>query len=389
MYKICFVSTVPATMRGFVLPFVKYLHAVDERLFDISLICSPIEGFPEMVPEYVHYFPIEMRRGIDSRFMHVISQMKQIFKKEKFDLVQYTTPNASFYASMAAKCLNIPVRLYCQWGLAFEANSGIKRKLFMWLERTTCRNSTWVEPDSVGNLLYCRSLGFYDEKKSSVVLHGSAKGVDLSVFDIIQKESFRREARRKYKISENAFVFGYVGSITGDKGINELLDAFKSIIVDHPEAILMMVGDTEKESSLNSDLLRWAKGCNSIVFTGHSDGVQKEMAAMDCYVTPSYREGFGTTVIEAGAMGLPVISSDIPGPTDAITDGVNGLLVEKKNVEQLSEAMIKMINTPALCEKFGAEGLKLVKEKYNQQKVFDAIIEDRKRLLRLTENQND
>ena len=86
---------------------------------------------------------------------------------------------------------------------------------------------------------------------------------------------------------------------------------------------------------------------------------------------------------------MPVISSDIPGPTDAITDGVNGLLVEKKNVEQLSEAMIKMINTPALCEKFGAEGLKLVKEKYNQQKVFDAIIEDRKRLLRLTENQND
>ena len=382
MYKICFVSTVPATMRGFVLPFIKYLHAVDESLFDISLICSPIEGFPDMVPDYVHYYPVEMRRGIDYRFLHVISQLKTIFEKEKFDLVQYTTPNASFYASIAAKRISVPVRLYCQWGLAFEGNSGIKRKLFMRLEKITCRNSTWIEPDSVGNLLYCRSLGFYDDKKSSVVLYGSAKGVDLSVFDVNQKERFRQEAREKYKIRGSAFVFGFVGSITGDKGINELLAAFQSIIVDYPESKLILVGDTEKENSLNNELLEWAKTCESIIFTGHSREVPKAMAAMDCYVTPSYREGFGTTVIEAGAMELPVISTDIPGPTDVIVDGVNGLLVEKKSVKQLVEAMKTMLDDTLLCKKFGSEALKLVREKYDQKKVFDAIIEDRKKLIK-------
>lgn len=388
MFKVCFISTVPATMKGLILPFVNYVLEKNKGNVDITLICSPDDDFAESLPSSIHFYPVKMKRGVDIHLLSVIRQFKRIFKTEKFDLIQYSTPNASFYSSIAAKSEKIPVRLYCQWGLAFEGYSGLKNKIFKWLEKTTCKNSTWIEPDSNGNLARCRTLGFYDENKSSVVLFGSAKGVNLSVFDFSKKCEYRKEIRDKYRIADQAFVFGFAGSITGDKGINELLCAFRMLLKDYPNTMLMLVGDTEKEASLNTELFEWAKECCSIIFVGLSHAVQKEMAAMDCYVIPSYREGFGTTVIEAGAMGLPVISTDIPGPTDAIKDGINGLLVEKKNIEQLADAMIKMVNDPSLCEKFGAEGLKLVREKYDQQKVFDAIIEDRKRLLKSAENNN-
>ena len=379
MYKICFITTIPATMKGIILPVANYLYDTGE--FDISLICSPTDDFAELVPPYINFIPVEMKRGASLDGGKVIAQLVKFFKREKFDLIQYSTPNASVYASIAGRIAKIPTRLYCQWGLAFEGFEGYKRKIFMLLEKTVCRNSTWIEPDSRGNLDYCRKLGFYDNNKSSVVHYGSAKGVDLDTFDYRHKNEFRVEDREKYKIPKNAFVFGFVGSLTGDKGINELISAFKTITDKFSDAYLLLVGDTEKEYSLNSELMEWAHKNDRVVFTGLSKTVPKEMAAMDCYVSASYREGFGTTVIEAGAMGLPVITSDIPGPTDIIEDGINGSVVAKKSVEELAKAMENMYEERELCKKLGDKALELVRERYDQNRVFQAIYEDRIRLL--------
>ncbi|MBR1762684.1 MAG: glycosyltransferase family 4 protein [Eubacterium sp.] len=379
MYKICFISTIPATIKGFILPTAKYLYETGE--FEISVICSSADDVADTFPSYIHFVPVEMKRGASLDGGKVIARLVKIFIKEKFDLIQYSTPNASFYASIAGKIAKVPVRLYCQWGLAFEGFEGLKRKLFMLLEKRTCKNSTWIEPDSRGNLEYCRNLGFYNEEKSSVVLYGSAKGVDLETFDYTHQKEYREEDRLKYFIPEDAFVYGFVGALTGDKGINELISAFKTVSEKHLDAYLLFVGVTEKEYSLDKELFVWAQNNNNVIFAGHSTTVPKEMAAMDCYVTASYREGFGTTVIEASAMGLPVITSDIPGPTDIIKDGVNGLVVTKKSVEELAAAMEKMYEDRELCMRLGDKGLDLVRERYDQKMVIQAIYEDRIRLL--------
>lgn len=379
MKKICYITTTTATMKGLIIPAINYLH--EKGGFNIYLICCPDSEFSDIVPSYAHYIPIKMQRGISIDGIKVILSLIKILKRERFDLIQYSTPNASLYASIAGFITNVPNRLYCQWGLVFEGFSGIKRNIFKGIERLVCRLSTWVEPDSRGNLIYCRELGFYGENKSSVLLYGSAKGVDLKVFDIAHKNMNRIIKREKYMIPNEAFVFGFVGSLTGDKGTNELISAFRDLSAQYSDVWLLLVGDTEKEYSLNAELLQWAKDCKRIVFTGLSKTVPQEMATMDCYVTPSYREGFGTTVIEAGAMGLPVITSNIPGPTDAIKDGENGLVVEKKNTEQLAKAMITLYKDRDLCRKMGVKGLELVKERYDQKIVFQAMYEDRLRLL--------
>lgn len=378
MKKICFIATVPGTFRGFVLDLVEYLHK--ETDYDISLMCSPIEDFDRLVPNYVHFIPMKMERGVNLSGFRTVIEMVKVFRHRKFDLVQYSTPNASFYAAIASKIARVPVRLYCQWGLVFEGFSGIKRKLFMLTEKVVCSLSTWIEPDSFGNLNYCRDLGLYDDKKSSVVLYGSAKGVSLAKFDISQKECYREEIRSLHHIPENSFVFGFVGSLTRDKGINELIEAFRSIMECNYNVFLFLIGPYEKIDSINEELLTWAQK-NDRVLIEPTKYPEKYYSAMDCYITASYREGFGTTVIEAGAMGLPIITSDIPGPTDVIKNGINGIVIPKKNPEALLNAMKEMYTNKMLCKQYGEENHKIVVDKYEQKKVFSAILKDRERLL--------
>lgn len=378
--KICFITTIHNTLQGFVLGFAEYLHQKTD--WDITFICNYDEQFALSLPDYIHFIPVRMERGISASGISAMREMYQIFRREKFDLIQYSTPNASCYAAIAGWLAKVPCRLYCQWGLAFEGFSGMKRRIFKSIEKMVCVLSTWIEPDSFGNLKYCRDLGFYSENKSSVILSGSACGVSLDKFDYKKKEQYRVEIREKYGISNDTFVFGFVGSITGDKGINELIAASREILETEQDVCVTLIGVKDKEESLDKDLLRWAESEKRFIFCGRSFYVEKNMSAMDCYVTASYREGFGMTVIEAGAMGLPVITSNIPGPTDAIIDGYNGLIVEKKNVEALTAAMRWICKNPYEARRIGMNGLENVRAKYDRKMVFEAMLEDRKRLMR-------
>lgn len=379
MKKICFVTTIPGTLRSFVLELSKYLHANGD--FDITFICDEDETFAASLPEYIHFIPVPMKRGISLGAVKAMLRLRKIFKREKFDLVQYSTPNASLYASIAAKAAKIPVRLYCQWGLVYVGFEGWKRKLFKLEEKLVCKLSTFIEPDSYGNLKFCRSEGLYPEEKSSVVHHGSASGVSLEKYEIEKSERFRSEIRKKWNVPENAYVYGFVGRINRDKGINELLTAAKELTATQEDSCFMLIGAEEKTETLHAELLAWAKHEPRVIFCGTTNEVPKFMAAMDCYVMPSYREGFGLTVVEAGAMGLPVICTDIPGPTDAIHDGENGLIVEKKDANALARAMQTLYDDRALGKKLGENGRKNVEENYDQQTLFRYILEDRNRLL--------
>lgn len=379
MKKICFVTTISGTLRSFVVGTAEYLH--QQAGYDITFICDNDAEFAASLPSYFHYIPVSMKRGISVGGIGAMLKMTSIFRREKFDMVQYSTPNASFYAALAAKLAGVPVRLYCQWGMAYVGFHGIKRTIFKAIEKSVCGLSTWIEPDSFGNLKFSHSERLYPESKGSVIWNGSASGVSLEKFDISQKSFWRAEIRKKYNIPADSIVFGFVGRITRDKGINELLAAFRKILAEIPNAYLLIIGNPELTSTVDMSLYRWAQENLNAIFCGSTNVVEQYLSAMDAYILPSYREGFGMVVVEAEAMGVPVIVTDIPGPTDAMIPNKTGLLVKKADVDSLVAAMKDLAQSLEKRQRFSIAAQKFAAENFEQQQLFRAILQDRKRLL--------
>ena len=379
MKKICFISTIPSTLRTFVLKTAIYLH--ENTDWDISFICSEDEEFASELPEFIHYFPVPMERGISISGIKSMMQMKKIFVKEKFDLMQYSTPNASLYAALAGKLAGIPVRLYCQWGMVYVGFEGIKRQVFKAIEKIVCKLSTWIEPDSVSNLNFAHEENLYPQTKGSVIWNGSACGINLEKFDISQKIKYRKDIREKYNFPEDSFVYGFVGRITKDKGINELLAAFKQIYESNSNVYLMMVGTTEKDDTVDESLFLWSKKCEHVIYTGFTDIVEQYLSAMDTYILPSYREGFGMGVVEAEAMGVPVIVTSIPGPVDAMKENETGIVVKKGSIKELLRAMKKLYEDKHIRKEYSSNAYDFAINNFEQKKLFGKILLDRKRLL--------
>lgn len=384
MKKICFITTIPMTLKAFVLETAKYMH--DKGNYDVSFICDTDEEFAASLPEYIHYYPIPMKRGISISGFKAVWEMVKIFKKQHFNIVQYSTPNASCYASIAAWIARIPVRLYCQWGIAYVGFEGTKRKVFKAIEKTVCMLSTWIEPDSYGNLSFCHKEGLYPEKKGSVVWNGSASGVNLKKFDVSKKSEWRLEIREKYRITDDATVFIFIGRVTRDKGINELFTAMQKIVAEYSDAYLLMVGPNENAESVDQELYGWSVNNDRVIYCGFTSEVEKYLAASDVYVLPSYREGFGSAVIEAEAMQLPVIVTNIPGPTEAMKENVTGLVVEKGNSAALYKAMQQYYKSIDMRTKNGDNALYLVQTKFEQEELMRRIMQDRTRLLEEVEH---
>lgn len=380
MKKICFITTVSITLKSFVVDLAKYLHNTKE--FEIWFVCDYDEDFKNSLPEYIHYYPISMKRGVSFDGLRAIKQLKELFKKEKFDLVQYSTPNASLYTSIAAKQAKVPVRLYCQWGILYVGFTGIKRKIFKAIEKIVCRNSTHIEPDNKLNLEFSHNEGLYQENKGYVIWNGSSCGVNLKKFDISKKELWKQEIRNQYSIDKDDIVFVFVGRITKDKGINELFAATKKLTEKYNSIKLMVVGNPEATDTVDTELYNWAKESKDIIFTGFTNEVEKFLGAADVFVLPSYREGLPSSMLQAEAMGLPIIATDIPGIRVAMIDGEMGYLVEKENENALFDSMLKMCNVD-MMEEYGVNSLYFAKERYNQDELFKRIYNDRKELLGL------
>ena len=375
MKKICFITTVSLTLDMFVVETAKYIH--DNTDWDITFICNNDEDFASRLPNFIHFHPISMERGVSIAGVKAMLEMRKFFKKQKFDMIQYSTPNASLYASIAGKLAKVPVRLYCQWGIAYVGFEGIKRKIFKAIEKTVCRLSTWIEPDSKSNLSFSHAEGLYPTSIGSVIGSGSACGVDFKKFNIEFKNKYRETVRGNYRLPNESFVFGYVGRITKDKGINELLSAFKTISAENSNTFLMLVGPDEEDDTVDNELIKWAKESEQVIFVGFTRVVEQYLSAMDCFVLPSYREGFGMGVVEAEAMGVPVIITNIPGPIDAMVQNRTGEIVEKKDAAGLTAAMNKLLKDRDLCEKYGNAGIDHAYNNFERVKLFEKILDDR------------
>ena len=379
--KICFVTTIAASLRTFLLKTAEALYQTGE--FEIYFMANSDSEIEKEFPEFIHFIPVTMKRGIDFGLFKVISKMKKIFQREKFDIVQYFTPNASFYASTAARQAKIPNRIYTQWGMLYVGFSGLKRKIFKWLEKKTCSNSTYIEVENRANLRFSHEEKLYPESKGVVIGNGSAAGVPLERYDISKKEEFRSAVRSQHKIPDENFVFGFMGRVTKDKGINELLSAARKMLQKHSNATFLIVGALSDSniSTLNPELYSWAKECSNIIFAGRTPNPEQYYAAMDCYVMPSYREGFGMTIIEAQGMMLPVIVSEITGHDDTMLPNVSGLYVPIKNSDALLEAMTDLYLNKDKCIEMGKKGREYVENNFEQKKLIELIVDARRKIV--------
>lgn len=377
--KICIITTISLSIKAFFLEQIAYLS---KNGYEVTIICDTDEELINVLHPDVRYIPVPMKRGLDPLgAIKAIKRMYQIFKENKFDIVQYSTPNAALYASVASKLVGVRIRLYHNMGYRYAASEGIKRVIFKILEKITCKLSTEIQPVSCSNLEFGVKEKLFPRNKSRVIWNGSTGGVNLSKFDISKKEEWKNEIFSKYEIDSETFVFGFVGRITRDKGINELLEAYRKFCIYNHNTKLMLVGNEEDIGSLSQELYNWAKKRENIIFIGESNEIYKYFAAFDVLVLPSYREGFGNVIIEAQAMGIPVVVSNIPGPVDAMKDNVTGEVVPVKDTVALGHTMYKMYADNERRKKMSQQSRIFIKNNFDSKTLCEYIYNDRNRLI--------
>lgn len=376
--KICFVVTLSGTYTAFLLELSRYL--IKHHNYDVTFITDNDDSMYELTDENLHYIPVKMKRGLSLDGFLATWRLFKIFKREKFDIVQYSTRNAGTYASVAAWLAGINCRLYCQWGMMFIALKGFKRFLLWFDEKIITKLSTVIESESFSMFETAIEHGIYTDQKASVIWNGSACGVNLSKYQLPMKEQWREKVREKYGIPSTACVFGYCGRITRDKGMNELFSSFREVLKEK-EAYLMIIGSYDNPETIDKELFDWAQNCPNVIFTGRQNQVSKYYSALDVFMSLSYREGFGLVVIEAAAMAVPGIVSDALGQRDTIVDGETGLLVKTKDTDSVIKAMKFCIDHPDTIVSMGQKARYDVETKYDQDTLFKMLAEHRNELI--------
>lgn len=374
MNKICYVVTISSTIRAFFISQLQYLAA---HGFDVTVICSDDGKIAKELGDSIHFHGIDIPRGISAAgSVRAIFQLQFFFREQAFDLIQYSTPNAALYASIAAKLSGCKIRNYHLMGCRFLGAKGLDRWFLKMMDKIACCLSTSIECVSRSNLALGASEGVYPEEKATVVWNGSSGGVDLKRFDIRRREQWRAELRQALGYREDDFVFGFVGRITRDKGINELLEAFFQLDDD---SRLFLIGSKEDNGML--DVTLWQKAVDSPKVQIHapSQEVEQYYAMIDVLVLPSYREGFGNVVIEAGAMGTPAIVSEIPGPIDAIIPEQTAVAFQPRDADALATAMRRIRKKDV--HHMGVAAAVFVAESFDSEVLCRKILERKRALL--------
>lgn len=378
--RICFVTTLAKSYREFLLGLSYYL--IEHHNYDVTFICSDDGKIGSVCNGHLHFIPVTMKRGIGLDGISVIWKMYRIFKREKFDIVLYGTPNGSFYASFASRFAGIKNRLYYNWGLRYQGFTGWKRALVKQMIKTICTNSSIIEVESFSIFETAIQDGLYKREKASVIWNGSACGVDLNKFNYSYRDEWRKKVRAELGIADSTMVFGYAGRLNKDKGINELVEAFAGLNQDD-DAVLLLIGDYDDVgTTITPDNVSRIEGGKKIKHIGYTQNLEQYYAAMDVFCSLSYREGFGLVVIEAGAMGAPAIVSNVPGQYDTIIANKTGILAEVKNVDSTREALRFYIDNPEKVKEYGQNANKHIVDNYDSIKLFEKLAEHRDQIIK-------
>ncbi len=392
--------------------FVKGMLPDLMKKYEVVILSSPGPEMDAVREQYgVKTIALPMERHISVRHDIVsLWKMVKVMLREKPDMVHSMTPKAGLLCMMAGWLTRVPLRVHTFTGLVFPTATGLKRRILMLTDGITCFCATHVIPEGEGVKADLLNNGI-TKKPLKVLGYGNVKGIDM------QRFSRRPEVMaisRQIPTSGATFTFLFVGRIVRDKGINELAKAFQQLSKKHPEARLLLVGNYEETLDPVSDETRQIiEDMPNLEWLGpkRGDELIAYYAASDCFVFPSYREGFPNTVIEAGAMGLPSIVTDINGSREIVCraavdadlksasresrisdtlrpgqDGkmsilTNGIMVPSKDVETLQEAMERMLTDKAMHQEMARNARPMIEQRFEQGFVRSCLYDFYKTIL--------
>lgn len=331
----------------------------------------------------VSVYHVEMTRKITPwQDLKAVWQLYSYLKKEKPFIVHTHTPKAGTVGMMAAKLAGVPYRLHTIAGLPLLEARGIKRKLLNAVEKITYSCATHIYPNSYGLKEIIIQEQFCKPNKLKVLASGSSNGIDAAYFS---PENFSELQNQILKtnlgIQTEDFVFIFVGRLVGDKGINELIQAFKKFSSGTERVKLILVGSFESDlDPLEQETIQEITTNTNVISVGFQKDVRPYLAISDCLAFPSYREGFPNVVMQAGAMGLPCIVTNINGCNEIIIEGQNGTIIPVKDADALYKAMKTMVDVVGFRTKLQQNARPMIVSRYEQQVVWEAILAEYKSL---------
>lgn len=337
--------------------------------YDMMAVTSPGPELDELRDvDGFHCVAVPMERHISIvRDLKSLIKMIRVFRKEKPQVVHSMTPKAGMICMVAAWLTRVPVRIHTFTGLVWPTATGMKRKLLMMTDWLTCACATHVIPEGQGVLNDLKNGGI-TKKPMKVLGYGNVKGVDMERFS---------PARFVVTKIPDVFTFVFVGRIVSDKGINELVEAFVKLHDKHKNTRLVLVGNYEHNLDPVSDKTRQLIDTNDgieVCGAKYGDDLLQMYVDADCFVMPSYREGFPNTVLEAGAMGLPSIVTDINGSREIIENEKNGLIVPAKDANALYVAMERMLIDAAVRSTMKQNARQMIKSRFEKNFVQNCQI---------------
>jgi glycosyltransferase involved in cell wall biosynthesis len=379
--KLFRITTVPASLGGLLKGQLKFMSDYYEI---VGISSTGKNGHLQRIAheEGIEVLSVEMTRKITPlKDLQATWILYKIFKKERPFIVHTHTPKAGTLGMLAAYMAGIPHRLHTIAGLPLLEARGLKRRLLDQVEKITYSCATRIYPNSYGLKDIVIENNYAKASKLHVIGNGSSNGINTSDFDpAIFDKSQEDTLRNSLQIDRDDFVFIFVGRLVRDKGVNELVNAFEKICGTNNKVKLLLVGTYEKDlDPLEAQTELIIDTNQQIIAVGWQDDVRPFFAISDVLVFPSYREGFPNVVMQAGAMGLKCIATDINGCNEIIIDGENGVLIPPKDEKSLKEQMelamanVKKDQSMNYCRQ-------LIVERYDQMYIWKALLDEYQKL---------
>lgn len=378
MKKICFITAMSGTSRAFLKDHMAALRN-DYQVYYVSN--EPNENKIEVVHDGYHC--VDIQRGISLlKDLKALFELIRYFKSEHFDAVHSVTPKAGLLTALAGFFAHIPVRIHIFTGQVWANKKGFMRWLLKFMDKLIVVFDNHILVDGEGQRQFLIQNGIVSDSKSTVLGHGSICGVNLKKF--LPSEADRIKARKEISIEDNAIVFVFMGRLTRDKGIYELLSAYNRLAKVRTDIFLLLFGIDEGDVSSHFPEYDNIKEGENFVYYGRTPEPQKMLQAGDIFVLPTYREGFGMSIIEASALGLPVICSDAYGVKDTIIENETGIRCKVGDVDSLYYAMKSMSESPQMRCKMGKAGRERVVQYFDGGKMTDLWVDFYHKLLPLS-----
>jgi len=360
--KIVLVSTVPYFMLSQLSSKIQYFSSLGMQVTVITSLGEELQQLPK--GENIRVITVDIPRKLEIwGDVKAVFGLYQVFRQEKFDILHSFTPKAGLLCAIAASLSKIQWRFHTFTGQAWVTQKGFMRSIMRLSDRLIIRLMSYCYADSPSQRSFLVKEGIGSEHSIGVMGYGSLGGVDTHRFSpACLSEDEKHKQKEKLGIAESSCIYVYVGRITFDKGVNELLEAFKKVQNVNGGTSLLLVGPVDDDGH---ELYERAMKQKNVHYLGYQNNVEQFFAVSDVLCLPSYREGFGTVVVEAAAMEVPCVGTDIPGLIDAIDDSVTGVLVPVNDIESLSKAMAFLAEDKKGRERMGKAARRRVINKFD------------------------